>query len=105
MSPTPGRSTLITSAPIYASSCVQVGPACTCEKSRMRTPSSALPAWPYGLVDGLGRPFAEAAARLAATFAGFFDLSFTTFLPAGFFAAGFCRALVDVLRFAMSALV
>src|SRR6185436_18715888 len=42
MSPTPGRSTLITSAPIQASSCVQVGPDCTCVKSRIRTPSSAL---------------------------------------------------------------
>src|SRR6478752_5448587 len=42
MSPTPGRSTLITSAPSQASSCVHVGPDCTCVKSRMRTPSSAL---------------------------------------------------------------
>src|ERR1700760_3208610 len=42
MSPTPGRSTLITSAPSQARSCVQVGPDCTCVKSRMRTPSSAL---------------------------------------------------------------
>src|SRR6478735_4365286 len=43
MSPTPGRSTLITSAPNHASNCVQVGPDWTCVKSRMRTPSSALP--------------------------------------------------------------
>src|SRR5579864_24147 len=42
MSPAPARSTLITSAPNQASSCVQVGPDCTCVKSRMRTPSSAL---------------------------------------------------------------
>src|SRR3954452_24518735 len=42
MSPIPGRSTLITSAPNHARSCVQVGPDCTCVKSRMRTPSSAL---------------------------------------------------------------
>src|SRR5580704_9528206 len=42
MSPTPGRSTLITSAPNHASNCVQVGPDCTWVKSRMRTPSSAL---------------------------------------------------------------
>src|SRR5690242_8993878 len=42
MSPTPGRSTLITSAPNQASSCVQVGPDWTWVKSRMRTPSSAL---------------------------------------------------------------
>ena len=42
-SPSPGRSTLMTSAPSQASSCVQVGPDCTWVKSRMRTPSSALP--------------------------------------------------------------
>ena len=42
-SPSPARSTLMTSAPNHASSCVQVGPDCTCVKSRMRTPSSALP--------------------------------------------------------------
>ena len=41
MSPTPGRSTLITSAPNQARSWVQVGPDCTCVKSRTRTPSSA----------------------------------------------------------------
>ena len=40
-SPTPGRSTLITSAPNQASNCVQVGPDCTWVMSRMRTPSSA----------------------------------------------------------------
>ena len=42
MSPTPGRSTLMTSAPNQASSCVQVGPDCTCVKSRMRTPVERL---------------------------------------------------------------
>src|SRR4029077_3138993 len=42
MSPTPGRSTLITSAPSQARSCVQVGPDCTWVKSRILTPSSAL---------------------------------------------------------------
>src|SRR6202043_1620723 len=41
MSPTPGRSTLITSAPNHASNCVQVGPDWTWVKSRMRTPFSA----------------------------------------------------------------
>src|SRR6267378_6843875 len=41
MSPTPGRSTLITSAPNQASNCVQVGPDWTWVKSRMRTPLSA----------------------------------------------------------------
>src|ERR1700684_4588882 len=67
MSPTPGRSTLMTSAPIYASSCVQVGPDCTWVKSRMRTPSSALPAWPHGFDEGRGAPFAPGffAARPA----------------------------------------
>src|SRR6186997_1706735 len=42
-SPSPARSTLITSAPSHARSCVHVGPDCTSVKSRMRTPSSALP--------------------------------------------------------------
>src|SRR5580700_4284990 len=42
ISPAPARSTLITSAPNHASSCVQVGPDCTWVKSRMRTPSNAL---------------------------------------------------------------
>src|SRR5688572_1139210 len=41
-SPSPAFSTLTTSAPNHASSCVQVGPDWTCVKSRMRTPSSAL---------------------------------------------------------------
>src|SRR5688572_29317576 len=70
MSPTPGRSTLITSAPNQASSCVQVGPDCTWVKSRMRTPSSALPASPNGAVVGSGKPplddFAIAATAAAA---------------------------------------
>src|SRR3954468_8294860 len=42
ISPTPGRSTLITSAPNHASNCVQVGPDWTWVKSRIRTPLSAL---------------------------------------------------------------
>src|SRR6202453_2328010 len=42
MSPPPAFSTLITSAPNQASNCVQVGPDCTCVKSRIRTPSNAL---------------------------------------------------------------
>src|SRR3954453_7580786 len=42
MSPTPGRSILITSAPNHASNCVQVGPDWTWVKSRIRTPLSAL---------------------------------------------------------------
>src|ERR1700760_4574813 len=43
MSPTPGRSTLITSAPNHASNCVHVGPDCTCVKSRIFTSPNALP--------------------------------------------------------------
>src|SRR5262249_39496870 len=36
-----------------ASNWVQVGPDCTWVKSRMRTPSSAFPASPQGLLEGL----------------------------------------------------
>src|SRR5712692_1161162 len=36
-----GFSNLMTSAPIHASSCEQVGPACTCVMSRIRTPFRA----------------------------------------------------------------
>jgi hypothetical protein len=39
----------------------------------MRTPSSALPAWPQGLLEGRGMPFA--AARFGAVF---FPFNFTT---------------------------
>src|SRR5450755_3734770 len=50
MSPSPARSTLITSAPSHARSCVHVGPDCTCVKSRIRTPSNALPiTFPYAM--------------------------------------------------------
>src|SRR5581483_11401104 len=62
-SPEPARSTLITSAPNHASNCVQVGPDCTCVKSRMRTPSNALPmgvsgpSLVHGLILGSGRVF------------------------------------------------
>src|SRR5262249_31097202 len=69
-----------------ASSCVHVGPACTWLKSRMRTPSRALPAWPHGFVEGRGRPLTDAAAFFLAA-------SFTSFL-ADFFAAAL---LVDLL--------
>src|SRR5580658_11110901 len=94
MSPAPARSTLITSAPNHANSCVQVGPDCTWVKSRMRTPSSALPAWPCGLVDGFGRPLPFFAA------AGFFALSLTTFLAA-FLPAGLALAALVFLRVAI----
>src|ERR1700716_2381353 len=43
----------------------------------MRTPSRALPAWPKGLLDGCGRPFAAAFFE-----AGFFAFSFTTLFDA-----------------------
>src|SRR5262245_23969160 len=56
MSPTPGRSILITSAPNQARSWVQVGPDWTWVKSRMRTPSRALPASPHGRRLGAGIP-------------------------------------------------
>src|ERR1700751_2353894 len=63
MSPAPAFSTLMTSAPSQASNCVQVGPDCTCVKSRIRTPSSALPmaccSLVHGLVLGTGRVFAR----------------------------------------------
>src|SRR5271154_516401 len=99
-SPSPAFSTLITSAPNQAKSCVQVGPDCTWVKSRMRTPSSARPACPHGFDDGRGAPF------FAAPFCGgLFARSFTTFLVdflADFFAAvldfvflAFFRVVID----------
>src|SRR6188474_2383743 len=42
-SPSPGFSTLITSAPNHARICVQVGPDCTWVISKTRTPSKAFP--------------------------------------------------------------
>ena len=60
---------------------MQVGPDCTCVKSRMRTPSSALPAWPQGFVLGRGKPLLGDAFAAA-----FFVLNLTTFL-ADFLAA------------------
>src|SRR3569832_2163092 len=94
MSPMPGRSTLITSAPNQARSCVQVGPDCTCVKSRMRTPWSALPSRPNGFDDGFGKfedlplPFTLATA-LATTFFALFTALATTVRRAGFLAADF----------------
>src|SRR5262245_17031141 len=78
MSPVPGLSILMTSAPIHARSWVQVGPDCTWVKSRMRTPSSALPARPDGLVEGFGGPFgllAFTAALLVVAFGFVFAIS------------------------------
>src|SRR5215467_2520497 len=43
MSPRPGGSSLMTSAPRKPSICVQDGPDCTCVMSRIRTPSRAFP--------------------------------------------------------------
>src|SRR5438132_9021389 len=86
MSPPPGRSILMQSAPIYASNCVQVGPDCTWVKSRMRTPSSALPAAPHALLLGLGNPLPFFAAAFLG--AGFFAArNFTIFFFAGAFFA------------------
>src|SRR5258707_4273561 len=90
MSPTPGRSTLMQSAPSQARSCVQVGPDCTWVKSRILTPSSARPAWPHGFADGRGRPLPTAFA------AALFGLSRTTFL-ADFFAAALTRDFTVLL--------
>jgi hypothetical protein len=67
----------------------------------MRTPSSALPAAPQGLVLGRGRAL-EAAAF--ADLAGFFDFNFTTFFAAIldfalallFTALDFLVAMVDL---------
>src|SRR4051794_31434591 len=88
MSPVPGRSTLITSAPNHASSWVQVGPDWTWVKSRILTPSSALPSWPHGFFD----IFSAFAAALSTTFsAGFFaafafSLAFSLALAFAFFS-------------------
>jgi hypothetical protein len=62
----------------------------------MRTPWSALPAWPYGLVLGFGKPFG--AAALAVDVLVF---SFMTFLPAGFFTATLALGFLALLRIAM----
>src|SRR5215467_9801109 len=90
ISPAPARSTLITSAPNHASSWVQVGPDCTCVKSRMRTPSSALPSLPHGFLDG---GLVEALGVLATSFsAGFLAglaLALSLLLPLAFFAIFF----------------
>src|SRR5437588_12198884 len=83
ISPSPARSTLITSARSHARNCVQVGPDCTWVKSRMRTPSSALPAAPHALLLGLGNPLPFFAAFFGAGF--FAARNFTIF----FFAAVF----------------
>ena len=104
----PGRSTLITSAPNQASNWVQVGPDWTCVKSRIFTPSSALPSLPQGLLDIFGRLLALAflaalattlavglalALALALTFFSAFSLS----LRLAFFSLSFFFAMV-VLR-------
>src|SRR5258708_34194414 len=61
----------------------------------MRTPSSALPVLPHGLVEGLGRSSRRTAARLAFPPAA----SLTTFLPAVLFAAVFFMAALAVALF------
>src|SRR5688572_8041564 len=64
-----GGSNLITSAPIHASSCEHVGPACTCVMSRMRTPFNAsifFPPEAFRLFLLRGRIEARDAAALGA---------------------------------------
>src|SRR4030095_8226837 len=85
MSHGPGRSTLITSAPSQASNWVQVGPDWTCVKSRILTPSSALPSLPHGLLETFG---ALATSFSAGFFAGL-ALALTFVLPLAFFATFF----------------
>src|SRR6476660_4739642 len=103
MSPTPGRSTLITSAPSQARSCVQVGPDCTWVKSRMRTPSSALPASPKGFVLGRGRPlpFCLTTGFFATLATLSFATGFAERFGAAFFAAGAARPLAAFTFFAI----
>src|SRR5678816_1258910 len=84
-SPSPAFSTLITSAPNQASSWVQVGPDWTCVKSRIFTPSRALPSLPHGLLETLGRPL----------------LFFATTLSAGLFAAFALTLPLVLLAFAL----
>src|SRR6185437_2919466 len=102
MSPIPGRSTLITSAPNHASSWVQVGPDWTCVKSRTFTPSSALPSLPHGLVEGalvdtLGKPLPLLffATTLSAGF--FTSLAFTFTLEAAALTLAFFAIFFAIL--------
>src|SRR6516225_7255264 len=88
----------MTSAPMKASNCVHVGPDCTCVKSRMRTPSSALPAWPHGIVDGRGIPLPFACLAV-----GLFAATFTVFF-AGFLAADFTALVADFFAGALDLL-
>src|SRR5690242_14549838 len=88
MSPWPGRSTLITSAPNHASNWVQVGPDWTWVKSRIFTPSSALPSCPHGFFEIFGPlPLLFLATTLSAGF--FTSLAFTFTLEAAAFALAF----------------
>src|ERR1700746_2958026 len=97
MSPTPGRSTLMTSAPRKASSWVQVGPDCTCVKSRIRTPSSARPACPQALLLGRGKllPFADFFTSLTTFFDAVLALAGLDFVVAVLFAACLRFAIVS----------
>src|ERR1043165_4035364 len=86
MSPVPGRSTLITSAPNQASSWVQVGPDCTCVKSRIFTPSSALPSLPHGLLETFGALATSFSAGFLAGLALAFGLPLALAFTVFFFA-------------------
>src|ERR1700682_1382680 len=72
MSPTPGRSTLITSAPNQASNCVQVGPDWTWVKSRMRTPFSAFVIVVCSVVSALHRQQGKGKGPVATPVANLF---------------------------------
>src|SRR5438132_12010798 len=61
----------------------------------MRTPSSAMPAWPYGLVEGFGTPFATT----------FFAVDVFAFSFATFFDAALDLDLTFVLAFLLVAIV
>src|SRR5690242_712486 len=106
MSPWPGRSTLITSAPNHASSWVQVGPDWTWVKSRTFTPWSALPSWPHGFFEIFGAllPLLFLAITLSAGFftslAFIFTLeaaAFDVFRPGAFFAIFFAILVLLLL--------
>src|SRR5947209_19303295 len=105
ISPVPGRSTLITSAPNQARSWVQVGPAWTWLISSTRTPSSALPAAPRGRAEGF---FASDDVPPAFTLAvGLVDFSEMTRLRALLRSGAFLASALatDVLPVPLAGLV
>jgi hypothetical protein len=79
-------------------------------KSRIRTPSSALPAWPQGFAEGRGAPFApavlaaDAALSLTVFFPDFFA-AIVLFVGTGLLAAFLVFLLVLPARFAITVLL